>query len=69
MELPLQNLDQHRIADLLWVAESYEEVNRILRQFGHDAHVVYNMMIAAAFDPVEDTGAADKVIQQFRLTQ
>lgn len=64
MELQLQNAAQHKIADLLWVAQSQQEVNSILRVFGHDAHVVYNMMIAATFDEVEHTQDADRVIQR-----
>ena len=64
MELRLQNPAQVKIADLLWVAETQEEVNSILRVFGHDARVVYNMMLAATFDQVEDTPDADRVIKR-----
>lgn len=64
MELQLQNAAQHKIADLLWVAQSQQEVNSILRVFGHDAHVVYNMMVAASFDEVEHTQDAERVIQR-----
>lgn len=64
MELQLQNAAQVKIADLLWVAQSQQEVNSILRVFGHDAHVVYNMMLAATYDQVEDTRDADRVIQR-----
>lgn len=64
MELQLQNAAQHKIADLLWVAQSQQEVNSILRVFGHDAHVVYNMMVAATFDEVEHTQDAERVIQR-----
>ncbi|MBM4179622.1 MAG: hypothetical protein FJ211_09885 [Ignavibacteria bacterium] len=64
MEFELQNAAQHKIADLLWVAQSQQEVNSILRVFGHDAHVVYNMMMAATFDQIDDTPDADMVIQR-----
>jgi len=64
MELQLQNAAQHKIADLLWVAQSQQEVNSILRVFGHDAYVVYNMMVAATFDEVEHTQDAERVIQR-----
>ena len=64
MELQLQNKAQHKIADLLWVAQSQQEVNSILRVFGHDAYVVYNMMVAATFDEVEHTQDAERVIQR-----
>lgn len=64
MELQLQNAAQHKIADLLWVAQSQQEVNSILRVFGHDARVVYEMMVAAAFDEVEHTQDVERVIQR-----
>lgn len=64
MELQLQNAAQHKIADLLWVAQTQQEVNAILRVFGHDARVVYEMMIAATFDEVEHTQDAERVIQR-----
>ena len=63
MELRLQNRAQHKIADMLWTAQTQQEVNMILRVFGHDAHVVYNMMLAATFDEVTDTPDADRVIK------
>ncbi len=66
MELQLQNAQQHKIADLLWVAQSQEEVNAILRVFGHDAQVVYHMMTAASFDDCTDTDLAESVIDSIR---
>jgi len=63
MELQLQNQTQHEIADLLWAAETQKEVNRILQVFGHDARVVYEMMIAASVDKVEHTPDADEIIK------
>jgi len=63
MELQLQNAAQHKIADLLWVAETQQEVNSILRVFGHDAYVVYNMMVAATFDQIENVQDAERVIK------
>jgi len=63
MELKLQNSAQHKIADLMWAAQSMDEVNTILRVFGHDARVVFEMMTAATFDDIEDTQDADRVIK------
>ncbi len=63
MELKLQNALQRQIADLLWVAQTQEDVNVVLKVFGHDARVVYEMMIAATFDQVTDTPDADRVIK------
>lgn len=66
MELQLQNPAQHKIADLLWVAQSQQEVNVILRVFGHDARVVYEMMIAATFDDVDSVEDAEAVLRKYR---
>ena len=62
MELKLQTAAQVAIADLLWVAQSEEEVNVILKVFGHDARVVYDLMLAASFDQVEETHLAERVL-------
>ena len=67
MELQLQNAAQHKIADLLWNAQDMKEVNMILRVFGHEAEVVYNLMVAATFDEVEDTGQAEALLEKFKL--
>jgi len=66
MELQLQNANQHRIADLLWNAQNQKQVNIILRLFGHDAHVVFNMMMAAYFDECMDTDIAEDILERIR---
>lgn len=66
MELKLQNQLQHSIADLLWAAQSQEDVSRILRVFGHDARVVYELMIAETFDDIDNTDLASQVLDKFR---
>ena len=62
MELKLQNKTQMAIADLLWVAQSQEEVAVILKVFGREAEVVYNLMLAASFDQVQETHLAERVL-------
>ena len=69
MELKLQSKLQTQIADLLWEAQTTAEVDRIVRIFGHDARVVYNMMVAATFDQIEDTNDADRVIAQLKRSR
>jgi hypothetical protein len=66
MELQLQNPAQHKIADLLWSAQSMDEVQQIIRVFGHDARVVYDLMVAATFDEVTDVSNAQQVLGRFR---
>ena len=63
MELQLANPVQHKIADLLWAAESHAEVDKIIRVFGHDARVVYNMMVAATYDEVDSTDVAEQILR------
>lgn len=67
MELKLQTAEQMKIADLLWAADSMEEVTDILRMFGAPAMVVYELMTAAAFDEVTDTELAKSVLDKFRI--
>ena len=62
MELQLANEQQHHIANLLWEAKDNRVVSLILREFGHDAHVVYHMMMAAYFDEHMDTDIAVEVL-------
>lgn len=66
MELQLQNANQHRIADLLWNAQNQKQVNIILRLFGHDAQVVYHMMIAATFDEVDSVVDAEDILERIK---
>jgi hypothetical protein len=64
MELQLKTERQHKIADFLWQAQDQEMVNLILKTFGHDAHIVYNMMIAHLLDDVESTDIAEHVLNK-----
>lgn len=64
MELQLQNERQHKIADLLWEATDEASVNLILKTFGHDAQVVYHMMLATSMDEVSNTDVAEKVLNK-----
>ena len=64
MELQLQNKHQVKIADLLWEAQDEASVNLILKTFGHDARVVYDMMIASTMDEVDDTDLAEHVLNK-----
>ena len=66
MELKLQNGLQVKIAELLWTAESTQEVDRIIRVFDHDARVVYNMLLAQTYDQVQDTEQAERLLKKFQ---
>lgn len=63
MELTLANAKQHKIADLLWIAVDEQEVAEIIRQYGHDAVVVRELMIAAAMDEIDDTELAAEFLR------
>lgn len=50
MEIVFANQLQTHIADLLWKTDSPEQVNHILKVYGKEAEVVYNMILAAYYD-------------------
>lgn len=62
MEIEFQNKNQVAIADLLWQAQDRATVDMILATFGHDAQIVYQMIIAASFDEVDDTHVAGEIL-------
>jgi hypothetical protein len=62
MEITLKTKQQFVIADLLWVAQSEEEVAAIIKVFGSDAILVRELMIAAAMDEVQETHLAERVL-------
>lgn len=63
MELTLANAKQHKIADLLWIAVDEQEVAEIIKQYGRDAVVVRELMIAAAMDEIDDTELAAEFLR------
>jgi hypothetical protein len=63
MDLKLQNEIQFKIADLLWTATDMEKVNYILKVFGKDAEIVYNMMVAEVYDKETDTDLAQEALK------
>ena len=63
MELILDTPQQHAIADLLWSAQTEDEVAEIVGTYGHVAIVVRELMIAAAMDEVTDTDLAQDVLR------
>ena len=62
MELILKTPEQFVIADLLWACQTSDEVTAILNVFGKEAHVVRELMIAAAMDDVQETNLAERVL-------
>ena len=66
MEIRFANKDQCAIADLLWAAETQEEVQVVLKAFGKQAEIVYNMMVAAAFDEVNDVSQAAEILEALK---
>lgn len=65
MRLELATAQQHAIADLLWSAENLVQVQEIIHTYGHVARVVYELMIATAFDDVQTTDLAEPILKQF----
>lgn len=65
MEIRFANSTQCEIADLLWACESQAEADVVIRKFGHDAVVVQQMIIAAAFDEITDVSQAQSILEKF----
>lgn len=64
MEIVFQNKAQVKIADLLWDAQDQKAVDLILKTFGHDAYLVYHMIIAYTMDQVTDTDLAESALKK-----
>lgn len=64
--LTLYTNEQRRIADALWAAESLEQVDQIIRQYGAMALTIKELMLAAAFDDISDLEQAQDLLEQFR---
>jgi hypothetical protein len=50
------------IADLLWVCATGEEVAIVIKTFGQEAETIRQLMMATAFDEVEETHLAERVL-------
>ena len=57
--------EQVKIADLMWKADSFDEVLSIMSDYGKDGRIVYEMMMAEIFDSVDDTDVALEVLSKF----
>lgn len=64
ISLKLETPYQCKLADLLWAAQTQEEVNYVLEKFGYEARVVYELMVAAAVDEVGDTKLAQQALKK-----
>lgn len=57
---------QKVIADLLWEAETTEELVSIMLVFGkEEVSVVKEMIVAATYDQMEDTDIANDYLKRF----
>lgn len=65
MEIRFANQKQVAIADLLWAANTQDEARAVIRVFGKEAEIVYNMIVAAAFDEVNDVSQAQEILERF----
>ena len=63
MEIQFKTVRQSQIADLMWEAQTNEEVIKLINHFGHDAVVVYHMMVAATYDDVTDVELAKGILK------
>lgn len=55
------------IADMMWSVDTLEEVQAIIDKYGHEAQVVYEMIVAAALDEGEqDTSDAQEILNKLK---
>lgn len=66
MQIKFANSLQSHIADLMWDAKDLEMVKKIIAVYGKEAEVVYNMLLAEAFDSFNETDLAEKVIERIK---
>jgi predicted alpha-1,6-mannanase (GH76 family) len=55
---------QNYIADLLWTAQTLEEVDEIICIYGKEAQVVKDMMVAEMWDQHDDTFVAKPILDR-----
>jgi len=59
--------NQRILADTLWnKCQSQSDVDAVLKHFGHDARVVYELILAHSMDQIMDTDLAEIVIDRIR---
>lgn len=67
MEIQFKTELQKHIADLMWEAEDIDKVNEIMKVYGREGRVVYDMIMAEYFDDVEDVELAEDALKKFTL--
>ena len=67
MEIFFPEKRQRDIADMMWAVETLEEVQAIIDKYGHEAQVVYEMIVAAALDEGEqDMSDAQDILNKLK---
>lgn len=62
MEIQFKTQRQKMIADLLWEAPTFKDVNAIVAASGIDGIIVRDMMIAETYDGFMETNLAERVL-------
>lgn len=66
MKIVFKNKLQAHVADLLWNAETDQQLKSIFAIYGKDAVTVQQMIIAHSLDEVNDTELAEIVINSIK---
>lgn len=68
-EITIPGLNAHQVmlADMLWAAQTEQQVDAVIAQFGQEARVVQEMILAAYLDTLAETDLAQQVLDQFRV--
>lgn len=57
---------QHKIADLLWSCQTFEQVEQFCK-VDPDVRVVRDMIVAAQLDSLTETDLAKEMLDKFRV--
>lgn len=64
MEIQFKTELQKHIADLLWEADDMDKVESIIKVYGTDGRVVYDMIMAKYIDDETETDLAMEVLNK-----
>lgn len=67
MNIIFKNAKQVKLANMLWNADSISVVDNIVKTYGHDALIVYHMIVAESFDQCQDIDVEDAKILLNRI--
>lgn len=66
MKIEFSSPWQCKLADMIWAADTIEEVNKIIDKYGPEALAVFEMILAASFDEIQDVSYAAHLLEAYK---